>query len=102
MSSPQLSQSTSFSSGEKLSEKATPQTTENAAPPKRLSGEAKEPKVMARRKTGLSSFMSSLVGSPRQIKISAPENPVHVTHVGYDNDTGKFIVGYLTPAPALY
>ncbi|KAI5303723.1 signal transducing kinase of the PAK [Ascosphaera pollenicola] len=24
------------------------------------------------------------------LKISAPENPVHVTHVGYDNHTGKF------------
>lgn len=24
------------------------------------------------------------------MKISAPENPVHVTHVGYDNQTGQF------------
>jgi p21-activated kinase 1 len=45
-----------------------------------------------RKKTGFSGFMNSLVGSPRRVNISAPENPVHVTHVGYDNDTGKFIV----------
>ena len=46
-----------------------------------------------RRKTGLSNLMNSMLGSPRSIKISAPENPVHVTHVGYDNDTGQFTVG---------
>ncbi|EDN99594.1 conserved hypothetical protein [Sclerotinia sclerotiorum 1980 UF-70] len=41
--------------------------------------------------SGFSGFMSSIgVGSPRGVKISAPENPVHVTHVGYDNTTGQF------------
>jgi DNA-binding beta-propeller fold protein YncE len=46
-----------------------------------------------RKKSGFSGFMSSIgVGSPRGVKISAPENPVHVTHVGYDNQTGQFTV----------
>ncbi|KAL2359491.1 signal transducing kinase of the PAK [Blastomyces dermatitidis] len=45
---------------------------------------------LSRRKTGFSNFMNSMLGSPRNIKISAPENPVHVTHVGYDNETGQF------------
>ncbi|KAK6598913.1 hypothetical protein H4I96_08117 [Botrytis cinerea] len=60
--------------------------------PKRYSDETKEPKSgMLRKKSGFSGFMSSIgVGSPRGVKISAPENPVHVTHVGYDNTTGQF------------
>jgi p21-activated kinase 1 len=33
-----------------------------------------------------------MLGSPRTIKISAPENPMHMIHVGYDNQTGQFTV----------
>jgi p21-activated kinase 1 len=33
-----------------------------------------------------------LLGSPRTIKISLPGNPIHLTHVGYDNETGQFTV----------
>ena len=36
--------------------------------------------------------MNNLVGTPRKPTISAPENPVHVTHVGYDQNTGEFTV----------
>ncbi|EAW11304.1 mitogen-activated protein kinase kinase kinase kinase STE20 [Aspergillus clavatus NRRL 1] len=59
---------------------------------KRYSDEANGPKVSATRskKSSFSSFVNSMLGSPRGIKISAPENPVHVTHVGYDNQTGQF------------
>lgn len=42
------------------------------------------------KKASFSSFVSSMLGSPRHVKISSPENPVHVTHVGYDNQTGQF------------
>ncbi|KAJ6127197.1 hypothetical protein N7523_002809 [Penicillium sp. IBT 18751x] len=42
------------------------------------------------KKASFSSFVNSMLGSPRNMKISAPENPVHVTHVGYDNQTGQF------------
>jgi len=45
-----------------------------------------------RKKSGFSSFVNSMLGSPRTIKISAPENPVHVIHVGFDNETGQFTV----------
>lgn len=51
-----------------------------------------------RRKNTFSSFVNSVLGSPRNIKISAPENPVHVTHVGYDNQTGQFTVRNLLPS----
>lgn len=59
---------------------------------KRYSDDGTGSRFGFRRKTGLSSLMNSMLGSPRSIKISAPENPVHVTHVGYDNDTGQFTV----------
>ena len=60
-------------------------------PAARLSDEAKESKML-KKKSGFSKFMNELVGSPRRPAISAPENPVHVTHVGYDQETGEFTV----------
>ncbi|KAI0968187.1 hypothetical protein F4678DRAFT_205571 [Xylaria arbuscula] len=59
---------------------------------KRYSDESKEfrgPNIL-RKKSGFSGLMSTLVGSPKKPVISAPENPVHVTHVGYDSTTGQF------------
>lgn len=97
---PPLRQSTSFTSGERISEKipAARAAETQLISPKRYSDETKEPKsAISRKKTGFSVFMNSLVGSPRRINISAPENPVHVTHVGYDNDTGLFTVSNLCP-----
>ncbi|KFY80701.1 hypothetical protein V499_00475 [Pseudogymnoascus sp. VKM F-103] len=89
--SPALRHSASFSNDR--NEKNVSRTNENQIiSPKRYSDETNQPKNFAlRKKTGFSGFMNSLVGSPRRVNISAPENPVHVTHVGYDNDTGKFI-----------
>ncbi|RFU77138.1 ste ste20 paka kinase [Trichoderma arundinaceum] len=59
--------------------------------PKRFSDEAKEAKpTTSRKKSGFSGFVNSLVGSQKKPVISAPENPVHVTHVGYDSTTGQF------------
>jgi len=78
-----------------MSEKMTPRIGENQLiSPKRYSDESKEPKSgMIRKKSGFSGFMNQIgIGSPRGVKISAPENPVHVTHVGYDQDTGQFTV----------
>jgi p21-activated kinase 1 len=93
MMSPPLRSSASFSTGEKMA----PRIAENQLiSPKRYSDETKEPKsAMIRKKSGFSGFMNSLVGSPRRVNISAPENPVHVTHVGYDNTTGQFFVSWM-------
>jgi p21-activated kinase 1 len=63
-----------------------------SSPRQRLSDEAKEGKAM-KKKSGFSSFMDKLGGTPKRPAISAPENPVHVTHVGYDQETGEFTVG---------
>jgi len=99
MNSPTLRQSASFTAGDKMNEKAPPRVSENQLiSPKRYSDETKEPKTgMLRKKSGFSGFMSSIgVGSRGGVKISAPENPVHVTHVGYDNQTGQFTVSSLS------
>lgn len=61
--------------------------------PKRASGEIThqlKPLRAHRKKSGFSTFMSSMLGSPRQIKISAPENPTHITHVCFNEETGQF------------
>ncbi|KAK3905251.1 Serine/threonine-protein kinase ste20 [Staphylotrichum tortipilum] len=95
-SPPALRQSATFPASDisaTMNEKTGASKPEGAAPPfKRYSDEAKESKlpIMLRKKSGFSGFMNSLVGSPKKPLISAPENPVHVTHVGYDSSTGQF------------
>jgi p21-activated kinase 1 len=70
-----------------------PRSDNDTVSPKRYSDDAsgKQPGAL-RKKSGFSSFVNSMLGSPRTIKISAPENPVHMIHVGYDNVTGQFTV----------
>ncbi|TDZ25219.1 Serine/threonine-protein kinase MST20 [Colletotrichum orbiculare MAFF 240422] len=92
--SPRLRQSTSFTNDySMMNEKSQGgRMAENSMiSPKRYSDEAKEPRMgVLRKKSGFSGFMNSLVGAPKKPVISAPENPVHVTHVGYDSSTGQF------------
>lgn len=96
-SPPPLRQSATFPGTDLpvLNEKAAAPKMDAAPLPKRYSDETKESKLpsMLRKKSGFSGFMTSLVGSPKKPLISAPENPVHVTHVGYDSSTGQFTVG---------
>ena len=96
MMSPSLRQSASFSLGDRST---NPTTTPDAdsvsvSSSKRYSDEAGKSATPWKKKSGISSFIGSVLGSPRSngVKISAPENPVHVTHVGYDNETGQFTV----------
>ncbi|KAK2033909.1 Pkinase-domain-containing protein [Colletotrichum zoysiae] len=92
--SPVLRQSRSFTNDfSMMNEKSQGgRVTDNSMiSPKRYSDEAKEPRMgVLRKKSGFSGFMNSLVGTPKKPVISAPENPVHVTHVGYDSSTGQF------------
>jgi p21-activated kinase 1 len=62
------------------------------SPKQRYSDESRESKAN-KKKSGFSNFVNNLVGTQRKPTISAPENPVHVTHVGYDQETGEFTVG---------
>lgn len=61
------------------------------SPRQRYSDETREGKAL-KKKSGFSNFVNNLVGTQRKPTISAPENPVHVTHVGYDQETGEFTV----------
>ena len=89
----QVRQSQSFSQGTRGAMEITPPRSDNGTTsPKRYSDEAGKPPGPFRKKSGFSSFMNSMLGSPKTIKISAPENPVHMIHVGYDNVTGQFTV----------
>ena len=91
MMSPSLRQSASFSIGDRSVDTTPPLTDSGSATPKRYSDEAKNTAPW-RKKGSFSSFVNSVLGSPRNVKISNPENPVHVTHVGFDNETGQFTV----------
>ena len=89
-----LRQSASFSAGDRPIE-TTPTRTDSgfSISSKRYSDEATNgAKSRWRKKTGISSIFNSVMGTSRNVKISAPENPIHVTHVGYDNETGQFTV----------
>lgn len=90
MMSPNLRQSASFSIDDR-SRDLTPTRSETSSSSKRYSDELRN-LAPWRRKGGFSSFMNSVLGSPKSVKISAPENPIHVTHVGFDNETGQFTV----------
>jgi p21-activated kinase 1 len=93
---PILRQSASFSVADRtmMSEKSQglPLTESQSSSIKRHSDEARDGKgpTVLRKKSGFSGLMSSLTGSTKKPVISAPENPVHVTHVGYDSLTGQF------------
>ncbi|RMZ82179.1 hypothetical protein DV738_g1712, partial [Chaetothyriales sp. CBS 135597] len=78
--------------GQPMMEATPPRSESGTRSPQRLSGDPHltRPSLGMYKKSGFSSFVSSMLGSPRTIKISAPENPLHMIHVGYDNDTGQF------------
>lgn len=97
--SPPLRSSASFSNmdpsiSEKIQGGRSDRSGDSSTPSsKRYSDDGRDLKsAVLRKKTGLSGFVNSLVGSQKKPVISAPENPVHVTHVGYDSSTGQFTV----------
>ena len=94
---PYLRQSASFSIGDRASDTTPPLPGSGLGTPKRYSDEARNAAPW-KKKSSFSSFMTTVLGSPRGVKISNPENPVHVTHVGFDNETGQFTVSRMTSA----
>lgn len=94
MLTPALRQSESFSSGDQANSQSAAQsspTESNASNSKRHSDET-NPAKRWRKKSGFSGVLSSVLGSTRNVKISAPENPIHVIHVDFDTQTGQFTV----------
>ena len=95
MMTPSLRQSASFSMGDRSGNVAPPDAETSSVSSKRYSDDANgKNSTPWKKKSGFSNFIGSVLGSPRSnsVKISAPENPVHVTHVGFDNETGQFTV----------
>ncbi|MDI1489769.1 MAG: signal transducing kinase of the PAK [Ramalina farinacea] len=90
--SPSLRPSASFSSTDRSFDRVRSGSESGySSSSKRYSDDANGVKA-GKKKSMMSSFIGSVIGSPRPnpVKISAPENPVHVTHVGFDNQTGQF------------
>jgi hypothetical protein len=99
--SPKLRQSASFAALGKKMETITPPRSDGSggtkSPRQRYSDESGDSQKNrksdgGKKKSGFSSFMSGLVGSPRRPTISTPTNPMHVTHVSIDNETGAYTV----------
>lgn len=90
-----LRQSASFSAGDRTIETTPTRSETGFSVSKRYSDEANGNKGRWRKKSGISQIFNTVLGSSRNVKISAPENPIHVTHVGYDNETGQFTVRLL-------
>ena len=94
MLSPALRSSASFSIGDhREGDNSATHRAVAGSNTKRYSAETTGNRNSAwKSKNKFSTFMNNVLGSPRSVKISAPENPVHVTHVGFDNETGQFTV----------
>ena len=101
MLTPSLRQSASFSNGDRAGNAITPTRSDGGSSvsgSKRYSDESsssasfRKSSRWSTKKKGIPGFIDSVLGSPRKIEISAPENPIHLTHVGYDNETGQFTV----------
>ena len=93
MASPALRQSASFSADHIHNKLTLTRSESSNAYSKRFSDEGKNVAPW-KKKNALSSIINNVLGSPRGVKISAPENPVHVTHVGLDKETGRFTVRF--------
>ena len=100
LASPRLRQSASFYGPvNRQMETATPPRSDRSdtggtqSPRQRYSDEANgSGGAKLRKKSGISNVLDKFLSSPRKPQISAPENPVHVTHVGYNEETGEFTV----------
>ncbi|KAF2680896.1 Pkinase-domain-containing protein [Lentithecium fluviatile CBS 122367] len=92
LKSPLLRQSSSYSAFRKMDTITPPRSdggagTGTSSPRQRWSGEGAEG-GKAKKKSTFSQFFK--LGSPRRPTISTPTNPMHVTHVSIDNETGEF------------
>ncbi|KAH7397345.1 kinase-like domain-containing protein [Pyrenochaeta sp. MPI-SDFR-AT-0127] len=89
--SPKLRQSASFNT---IARKMDTPPSGAKSPRNRYSDEGETAKKRrsdgGKKKGTFSTFMSSMLGSPRRPTISTPTNPMHVTHVSIDNETGEF------------
>lgn len=96
--SPKLRTSQSYAalSGAVKMERITPPRSNQSgyvSPRQRYSDEAKPDK----KKSVFANLLNGVKSSPRRPTISTPSNPMHVTHVGIDNETGQYTVRSIVP-----
>jgi len=102
---PKLRQSASFTLARKMNDTITPPRSDadTKSPRQRYSDEADTSKNRksdgGKKKSTFSSFVKDMLGSPRRPTISTPTNPMHVTHVSIDNETGEYTVRGTSWAP---
>ncbi|KAI8931740.1 hypothetical protein NX059_011382 [Plenodomus lindquistii] len=88
---PTLRQSASFNS---LARKMDTPPSGTKSPRNRYSDDGELAKKRrsdgGKKKGAFASFVNSMLGSPRRPTISTPTNPMHVTHVSIDNETGEY------------
>lgn len=95
--SPKLRTSQSYAAigrGQKMDRITPPRTKESGyvSPRQRYSDEAKPDK----KKSVFANLLNGVKSTPRRPTISTPTNPMHVTHVGIDNETGQYTVSVHT------
>lgn len=100
--SPKLRSSQSYGalSGAVKMERITPPRSNQSgyvSPRQRYSDEAKPDK----KKSVFANLLNGVKSSPRRPTISTPSNPMHVTHVGIDNETGQYTVRTIIPMPSV-
>ena len=90
LTTPRLRQSASFAVGPSMHNTVTPPKPDSGtnSPRNRLSDDGRMMK-----KRSVFGFMNNVIPSPRKLTVSHPINPVHVTHVGFDQETGSYTVG---------
>ncbi|KAL6709880.1 signal transducing kinase of the PAK [Coniothyrium glycines] len=88
---PSLRQSASFNS---LAKRMDTPPSGTKSPRNRYSDDGETAKKRksdgGKKKGAFSAFVSNMLGSPRRPTISTPTNPMHVTHVSIDNETGEY------------
>jgi len=100
---PRLRQSQSFASiGRKMERVSPPRSDASSgtkSPRQRYSDDASGTSGEKKKKNVFSTLINGMgIGGTRRPTISTPTNPMHVTHVGIDNETGEYTVRcHLTP-----
>ncbi len=93
--SPKLRASQSFAAldtatkMERISPPRSEKNDQQVSPRQRYSDEARSD---GKKKSMFANLLNGVKSGPRRPTISTPSNPMHVTHVGIDNETGKFTV----------
>ncbi|MBE7180724.1 MAG: hypothetical protein INR71_05875, partial [Terriglobus roseus] len=107
LASPKLQHAKSVAAIGRKMERITPPRTDAVAsgarsPQQRYSdeGSSKSDSSGGKKKGLFSSLINGMSSSPRRPTISTPSNPMHVTHVSIDNETGQYMVCTTLPLPA--